>query len=164
LVDTPVKAFQRLKTIFEGTDTFERASPAIAHLNEVISYLKRLDVCSKVFINPLGTYKENFYRGGILFSCLFDTKHRDVLAAGGRYDSLVRQYRPKMGSQSEDRHAVGFSLTSEKLSASMKKFHKVGSKSFLKKVDDDVSGIWTTKRVSSTATFNVHFQHRELDY
>lgn len=159
-----MKAFQKLKTIFAGTDTFERASPAIAHLNEVIVYLKRLDVRSKVFICPLGTYKENFYKGSILFSCLSDTKRRDVLAAGGRYDSLVRQYRPKMGSKSEDRHAVGFSLTSEKLSASMKKFQKTGSRNFLKKSDDDISGIWTTKRVSPKTVVEHAVESPEVEY
>lgn len=99
-----------------------------------------------------------------MFSCLSDTKRRDVLAAGGRYDSLVRQYRPKMGNQSEDRHAVGFSLTSEKLSASMKKFHKTGSKSFLKKSEDDISGIWTTKRVRPMAVVENAAESLEVEY
>ena len=154
MLDTPLKAFQKLKTIFEGTDTFEKASPAIAHLNEVVAYLRRLEVRSKVFINPLSSLKENFYKGSILFSCLYDSKRRDVFAAGGRYDSLVREFRPRMGSQSEDRHAVGFSLAWEKLSTSMARFQKTGSKTFLKKSEepkkgeDDLSRIWTTKRVS----------------
>jgi translation initiation factor 2-alpha kinase 4 len=148
-----LKAFQKLKTIFEGTDYFEKAAPAIAHLNEVIEYMKRLEVHSKVFINPLGSLKEKFYKGGMLFSCVYDSKQRDVFAAGGRYDSLIREYRPRMGSQSEDRHAVGFSLAWEKLSTSMARFHKSSSKSFLKKIDDEISGPWTTKRVGYSCYF-----------
>lgn len=137
-----------MRTIFEGTDSFEKASPAIAHLNEVVAYLKRFEVHSKVFINPLSSLKEKFYKGSILFSCLYDTKRRDVFGAGGRYDSLIQEYRPKMGTQSEDRHAVGFSLAWEKLSISMARFQKQGSKAFLKKTEEDLGGIWSTKRVS----------------
>jgi len=139
-----------MKTIFEGTGTFEKASSAIAHLNEVIAYLKRLEVRSKVFINPLSSLKEKFYKGGILFSCLYDSKRRDVFAAGGRYDSLIREYRPRIGNQSEDRHAVGFSLAWERLSTSMARFQKSSSKTFLKKVEDELNGIWTLRRVSDT--------------
>ncbi len=143
-----MKAFQRLKTILEGTDSFGRASSAIAHLNEVITYLSRLEVHSKVYINPLSSLKEKFYRGGILFSCLYDSKRRDIFAAGGRYDSLIREYRPRMGNRSEDRHAVGFSLAWERLSTSVARFQKSNSKTFLKKADDEVNGVWTLRRVS----------------
>jgi translation initiation factor 2-alpha kinase 4 len=149
LIDTPSKAFQKLKAMFEGTDTFERASSAIAHLNEVVGYLRRLEVHSKVFVSPLSSLKEKFYKGGVLFSCLYDTKRKDVFAAGGRYDSLVREHRPRIGSHSEDRHAVGFSLAWEKLSTSMARFRKSSSKTFLKKAEEDMAGIWTIRRVSS---------------
>ena len=37
-----------------------------------------------------------FLIGGILFQCLFDSKRRDVLAAGGRYDSLVEECQLKV--------------------------------------------------------------------
>jgi translation initiation factor 2-alpha kinase 4 len=116
----------------------------------VIAYLKRLDVHCQVFINPLSTFKDVFFQGGIMFKCASDTKNPDILAAGGRYDSLIREHRAKMGSKDEDRHAVGFSLTSEKITASMKRFQKTGSKAFLKKTEDDESAnrAWSTKRVS----------------
>jgi translation initiation factor 2-alpha kinase 4 len=148
---------QKLKTIFEGTDTFEKASSAIAHLNEVIAYLRRLEVRSKVFINPLSSLKEKFYKGGILFSCLYNSKHRDVFAAGGRYDSLIREYRPRMGNQSEDRHAVGFSLAWERLATSMARFQKSSSKTFLKKADDELNGLWTLRRVSDAVLRALRF-------
>ncbi|RFU35895.1 hypothetical protein B7463_g467, partial [Scytalidium lignicola] len=140
--DTPSNTFHKLKSIFEGTDMFERASSAIAHLRDVVEYLKRFDVRSKVYVNPLGSLKENFYKGGILFSCLYDRKVRDVFAAGGRYDSLIREHRPRIGSHSEERHAVGFNLAWEKIA----RFPKQSSKTFLKKADEEFHGIWSTKR------------------
>ncbi len=113
----------------------------------------RLEVRSKIFINPLSSLKEKFYKGGILFSCLYDTKRREVFAAGGRYDSLIREYRPRIVSQSEDRHAVGFSLSWERLTTSMARFQKTGSKTFLKKGEEDANRIWTTHRVRCPHSF-----------
>ncbi|KAG4034370.1 hypothetical protein MFRU_003g03380 [Monilinia fructicola] len=139
--DTPTKAFQKLKVIFEGTEMFEKASSSIAHLRDVIEYTKRFEVQRKIYVNPLGSLKEQFYKGGVLFSCLYDRKVRDVFAAGGRYDSLIRENRHHKNIN-EERHAVGFNLAWEK----MARLPKSNSKSFLKKSDEEVQGIWNTKR------------------
>jgi histidyl-tRNA synthetase len=144
LVDTPAKAVQKLKVIFEGTDNFERASSAIAHLKDVVEYAKLFDVRSKIYINPLGSLKEKFCKGGIIFSCLYDRKVQDVFAAGGRYDSLIREHRHRTGS--EPPHAVGFNLAWEKIA----RLPKAGPKGFLKRPEEDVPGIWNTKRVGIT--------------
>lgn len=144
--DTPTKAFQKLKTIFDGTEMFQKASSSIAHLQDVVEYTKRFDVSSKIYVNPLGSLNEKFYKGGVLFSCLHVRKLREVFAAGGRYDSLVREHRHKTGSQVEERHAVGFNLAWEK----MARLPKTIGKGFLKKPDEELQGIWNTKRVSSS--------------
>ena len=143
-LDTPNKAFQKLKTLFEGTDIFERASSAIAHLRDVIEYTKRFGVRSKLYVCPLSSLKEKFCKGGVIFSCLYDRKVRDVFAAGGRYDSLIREHRHKASSHSDERYAVGFNLAWEKLA----RLPKNGAKGFLKKPEEDLYGIWNTKRVS----------------
>ncbi|KAI5461476.1 anticodon binding domain of tRNAs-domain-containing protein [Mariannaea sp. PMI_226] len=142
--DTPNKTFSKLKTLFEGSDMFQRASSTIAHLKEVVEYTKRLQVGTKLYINPLNSLKENFYTGGILFSCLYDKKVKDafVVAAGGRYDHLIKEQRPKTGSQFSERHAVGFNLPWERLA----RVPKAGSKSFLKRVEDEASGIFNARR------------------
>jgi eukaryotic translation initiation factor 2-alpha kinase 4 len=69
---------------------------------------------------------------------------RDVFAAGGRYDSLIKENRPKTGGQFEERHAVGFSLAWEKLA----RVQKSGGKAFLKKSEEEAQGLFTSKRVS----------------
>jgi translation initiation factor 2-alpha kinase 4 len=135
-----------LKTLFEGSNTFERASSAIAHLRDVIDYTKRFGVHSKLYINPLGSLNEKFCKGGVVFSCLFDRKVRDVFAAGGRYDSLVREHRHRGAGHSGERHAVGFNLAWEK----MARLPKASAKGFLKKPEDEAHGVWNTKRVSGS--------------
>lgn len=147
MTDTPNKTFSKLKTLFEGSDMFQRASSTIAHLKEVVEYTKRLGVKTKVYINPLNSLKEHFYTGGILFSCLYDKRVKDVfvVAAGGRYDHLIKEQRPRIGSQFNERHAVGFNLAWERLA----RVPKPGSKSFLKRQEDATAGIFNARRVGS---------------
>ncbi|KAI0537816.1 serine/threonine-protein kinase gcn2 [Xylaria digitata] len=151
--DTPTKAFAKLKALFEGTPFYQQLHSTIAHLKGVIEYTKRLGVHAKVYINPLSSIKANFFSGGILFQCLYDKKFKDVFAAGGRYDSLIRAHRPKIGSQGDGPHAVGFSLAWEKLA----RLPKSGSKTFLKKPEEEHQGVFSTKRCDVlVASFDAH--------
>lgn len=145
--ESPSKAISKLKALFEGTDTYQRASSTLAHLKEVYEYSKRFGVSNKIYISPLSSINEAFFRGGILFSCLYDKKVKDVFAAGGRYDSLIKEHRPKIGSRFEERHAVGFSLNWEKQLA--KPVPRSSGKSFLKKAaEEEAQGVFSVKRVS----------------
>ncbi|KAH8600853.1 kinase-like protein [Bisporella sp. PMI_857] len=140
--DSPAKAFQKLKSIFQDADTYERAASSIAHLRDVIEYTKRFGVKTKIYIRPLESLKERFCKGGVVFSCVYDRKLKDVFAVGGRYDSLIREYRHKTGTNSAERHAVGFNLAWEKLA----RLPKSNARGFLKKFEEELQGIWTTRR------------------
>lgn len=129
---------------------YQRASPTIAHLKEVSEYTKRLGLATKIYVNPLNSLKESFYAGGILFSCLYDKKVKDVFAAGGRYDHLIKEQRPKIGGHFDERHAVGFSLAWERLA----RIPKAGAKSFLKKGEDEKTNIFSDKRVSISQPYS----------
>lgn len=119
--DSPEKGFARIRKKFEGTDLLDKSLPVFAHLNSVIRYLKQFYVRRKIFISPLSSFNEKFYTSkcffipgayihfrhnrltdldGVMFQCLYDTKRRDVLAAGGRYDRLIDEHRPKLQGQS----------------------------------------------------------------
>ncbi|KAI1354991.1 serine/threonine-protein kinase gcn2 [Xylaria sp. FL0043] len=151
--DTPTKAFAKLKSIFEGTPYYQQLHPTIAHLKGVIEYTKRLGVHAKIYISPLSSIKANFFTGGILFQCLYDKKFKDVFAAGGRYDSLIRAHRPKIGSQGEGPHAVGFSLAWEKLA----RLPKPSGRAFLKKPEEEHPGVFNAKRCDVlVASFDAH--------
>ncbi len=145
--DTPTRAVARLKALFEGTDTFERASSTLAHLREVYEYGRRMGVASKMYVCPLHTWNEAFFAGGVMFSCLLDKKVKDVFAAGGRYDGLIKQYRPpRFGANppADERHAVGFSLNWEKLAQAPPRHG--GNRAFLKKTSADDDALFSAKR------------------
>lgn len=122
---------------------YQRAAPTIAHLKEVVEYTKRLKVSAKLYVNPLNSLKESFYTGGILFSCLHD-KRKDIFAAGGRYDHLIKEQRRMSTSNHDERHAVGFSLAWERLA----KIPKGASKSFLKRPEEELNTMFSGRRVS----------------
>ena len=125
---------------------YERLQSTLAHLKAVVEYTKRLSVNAKIYINPLSSLKENFFSGGLLFQCITDKKTRDVFAAGGRYDGLIKAHRPKIGSKADGLHAVGFSLAWEKIAKVPK---SGGGKAFLKKSEEEPHGIFhNAKRVS----------------
>ncbi|ROV91433.1 hypothetical protein VSDG_07141 [Cytospora chrysosperma] len=143
--DSPSKAFTKLKTLFEGTDYYQKASSTIAHLKEVYEYCKVLGVKTKIHITPLYCVNEAFFKGGVMLSCVYDKKVKQVFAAGGRYDSLVKEHRHKAGSSlMGERHAVGVSFAWERLAQLPA---KSGGKAFLKKAAEDIAhGLFSQKR------------------
>ena len=134
------KAIPKLRSLLKTTESLEAY---FAHMEAVTIYLKRYNVNRKVYINPLGSVDENFYRRNLFFQCIFDTPKREVFAAGGRYDRLIELYdsetstKPKRGKT----HAVGFNFNWDRLCASMARFQRAAAKSKSKRkaVNDHAS-------------------------
>ncbi|EDU40480.1 serine/threonine-protein kinase gcn2 [Pyrenophora tritici-repentis Pt-1C-BFP] len=150
--DTPEKAFAKLQRLFEGTKYLDRTHAIFAYLTSVVDYMKLWNVKRKVYISVLSSFNERYYSGGILFQCLFDTKQREVLAAGGRYDKLIEEYRPRGPSHAHPPaayHAVGVNLGWDRLVASMSRYIKKPEKSnFVRKhTEEDTPSIsWMPRR------------------
>ena len=139
--DTYDKAIPKIRGLLLNTEDLEST---FRHLEAVITYLGRFKVKRKIYINPLSSFNDKFYHGNILFQCIFNTKNRSVLAAGGRYDQLIQKHRPntKIG----DRHAVGFNLGWERLVTSMIRYQSEVNKTVSKKGDEELNSLWTPKR------------------
>lgn len=130
----------------EGTEFAERLPPIFARLNVLMTYLQCFGVKRRVFVNPLSSLHDKFYRGSVLFQCVFDSKRRDVFAAGGRYDRLIQEFAPKALSNRPQAHAVGFNLSSDRLGSSMREYLK--SKPPPKDAETGSEMYWATRRVS----------------
>ncbi|KAH8702544.1 anticodon binding domain of tRNAs-domain-containing protein [Talaromyces proteolyticus] len=144
--DTPDKVQQKLQTIMEGSEFADRLTPIFARLKALVSYIHGFNVKRKVYISPLGSLNDKFFRGSILFQCLFDNKRRDVFAAGGRYDRLIQELSPKLLYSRSQAHAVGFNLSWDKLSTSMTEYLKTSTKTFIKHIEHDVESYWRSRR------------------
>jgi eukaryotic translation initiation factor 2-alpha kinase 4 len=131
----------------EGTAFSERLPPIFARLNVLVSYIQGFEVKRKVYVNPLSSLNEKFFRGSVLFQCVFDSKRRDVFAAGGRYDQLIQEFSPKILSGRSQSHAVGFNLSLDRLSTSMFEYLKDTNRTSLKHTESELGGFWRTRRV-----------------
>jgi len=98
--------------MFKGSDLYSRVASTIGRLEEVVEYTNRMAVKTTIEFKPLCSIRESFYSGGILFTCTFRGKAKEVFAAGGRYDSLIKEFRLNVGDrEQEGRRAVGFSFS-----------------------------------------------------
>ena len=120
------KAIPRLRALLND----EALEPVFSHVKNLTIYLRGYGLSRKVFVSPLSSVNENFYRGHLFFQCIFDTPKKEVFAAGGRYDHLIRSqtsgYQPKL-ARAEPR-AVGFNFNWERLWMSMARYHKANAK------------------------------------
>ncbi|KAF9353081.1 hypothetical protein BGX34_011807 [Mortierella sp. NVP85] len=111
-LDTVAKALEDLITA-EPMKTMLR--DALGELRLLMTYCKNLGVRHKIVFNPLLMYNNQYYKGGIMFQVLDDAKRKNILAAGGRYDSLIQQFRhPVIGGPPRKVHAVGVNLAMQK--------------------------------------------------
>ena len=141
--DTLQKAITRIRSIIKDTADLESA---FGHMQVVFAYLVRFNLKRKVYLNPLSSYNEKFYRGNLLFQCLYDQKKRTVLAAGGRYDQLIRDHQ-LITSRKSHVYAVGFQLAWTGLCADMVSYLKRGTKSKAKRKSQSlVSLAWSKRR------------------
>ncbi|KAL8326642.1 hypothetical protein RB597_003107 [Gaeumannomyces tritici] len=157
--DTPSKVSAQLKTIFQRTNHFQLLSPTLAHLKEMSEYCKRFGVRTKMFIVPLWSWNEVFFAGGIMFSCLFDKRSKEIFAAGGRYDALIKEQRPRISTHFEERHAVGFGFTWERL-AQVATTTGTSKAQLRKRAAEEAQGITIPKRVSTGSTAKTPPNHR----
>lgn len=151
--DTVEKAFARLQSIFLGTPHLETLHSVFTHISGLDEYLKLYRIRRKVFFCPLASFSDKFYQGNIMIQLLYNnTKKRDVLAAGGRYDHLIEDHRPRLtGSVSSTYqptcHAVGVNIAWDRLVSSMVRHQKQSGSQFLKKPSEsEMVGTWASRR------------------
>lgn len=148
--ETPETCLTRILTIFEGTQYVPQIHKLFTQMIGLFEYCQRLGIKRKIYLSPLSNFNESFYRDGIMFQCIFDTKKRDVLAAGGRYDSLIEEYRPRTGGNEDNliAHGVGINIGFDTIVSSMVRHLKdSGGSAFLKKTDEpEHPSAWLTRR------------------
>lgn len=136
-------AIPRLRSILGSNAELDAA---FSSLQSIVLNLSLLNVKRRVYINPLSSFNERFFRGEFLFQCIYDNKRRDVFAAGGRYDRLVRYFliNPKIHPW----HAVGFSMNWHALCASMLRYHQKALTRLKsgKAADQDGDNFWIKRR------------------
>lgn len=108
---------QRLKKLLEITEPVKQA---LLHVKQVVSLCRKYGVSYPIYIAPMSNFQPKFYSQGIMFQLVYGDSKKFIVAAGGRYDALVRQFR----HQALDRNtplarAVGFNLSTDVVMAQM---------------------------------------------
>jgi len=129
--DTPEKAFAKVRGLLEsaGSRLIAKLDSGIKHMKAVLQNLSHLGLHQKIYVSPLGSFNAKYYDNGILVQCVHERKStRDVIAAGGRYDSLIAAQRASSASHTPQ-GAVGISIGLDRLVANILKSAKGSSKS-----------------------------------
>lgn len=68
-----------------------KCDTAMEELRRIVHFTEQFGVTRKVLITPRSCHKADFYATGFIFTAaVAEKKGKRVLAAGGRYDSLIR--------------------------------------------------------------------------
>ena len=140
--DLPQTAILKLRSMLQDTTEVEAA---FAHMNTLTTYLSRLNVRRQIYLSPLSSYNEKFYRGHMFFQCLYDRKRRAVFAAGGRYDTLIREHQV-LPTREPPLHAVGFQMTWSGLCAGMMSWLNAQKRSKGKRKSHLDTALWAPRR------------------
>ncbi|KAK6437572.1 eukaryotic translation initiation factor 2-alpha kinase [Oleoguttula sp. CCFEE 5521] len=129
------KALSKLLELTEGSSRriADNISSGMQHINDVLEYTRHMGVKTPISIAPLASYNAKYYENGILLQLVHDRKAgRDVIAAGGRYDSLIRAHCATASHRSPQ-GAVGISIGLDRLVASIAKNAKgAGNTTFVR--------------------------------
>jgi translation initiation factor 2-alpha kinase 4 len=129
--DTPEKAFAKVSTLLDaaGPRITGKLESGIKHIRTVLQNLNHMGIYQKIYVTPLGSFNAKYYDNGILVQCVHERKStKDVIAAGGRYDSLIAAQRVPSASHTPQ-GAVGISIGLDRLVANVLKCAKGNSKS-----------------------------------
>ena len=141
--DPIAKGIGRLRSLFQNAAGLETI---FDQLQTVVAHLVRFGVKRAIYLSPLSSYNEKFYRANILFQCLYDQKKRSVFAAGGRYDQLIRDHQP-IPTRKNRVHAVGFQFTWSGLSMGMGTYLKAQAKTKARRKIQEIDKFaWTNRR------------------
>lgn len=84
----------KLAKLLGDSEHLSRAHPHLTRLEELVHFIKRMNVQTEIRIAPLSNNSEQLYRGSIVFQCI-ETSTKKVLVVGGRYDALIAEYQTK---------------------------------------------------------------------
>lgn len=128
-------AKKRLQKTMSDSPFLPKVEASLSHISKVINFLKPLDVTRNVVLAPLSNYNCGFYKGGIMFQAVYDDGNsRNLVAAGGRYDTLIAYFSRPSGERSNNtQRAVGFNLAWETIFGIAQSYFKLAKGNKVKK-------------------------------
>ncbi|CAG8506866.1 2265_t:CDS:10, partial [Dentiscutata heterogama] len=124
-----------------------RIHEAINDFTLLLTYTQCLEVRHNIIFVPLLTYYNHHNKNGMIFQTV-DSSRKDVIAAGGRYDSLIQKFRFPIASgvsvARQQIFAVGVNIAIQKIVIALENYQKIIQK---KKLEEERSfGFWKPKK------------------
>lgn len=82
---------RRLESLFPSYR--RKLSLAFSELSQIIQFARALGLTKRILVRPTLNRNSDFFRAGFMFECVRQDKRKDVIATGGRYDSLLVDFR-----------------------------------------------------------------------
>ncbi|KAF7724671.1 hypothetical protein EC973_000843 [Apophysomyces ossiformis] len=123
----------------------------VNELRTLIRVCKSIGIRHKIVFYPLLVYNNHFYKGGMVFETVADTidsKRKDVLAVGGRYDILIQHFAHPNATASRSFRAVGVNIAMQKLIRHLDMHHSEQVKYLVKAKNEKLRsfGMWAPKK------------------
>ena len=101
----------------------------------------------RFLFSPLLAQSSSLYKGGVLFTVVRAGKRRDVVAAGGRYDALLKHFANPSTASTAPLHGVGVQMAVGKLTLGLSKYQEVQVPKLLSRTEEERSfGLYTPRR------------------
>ncbi|KAI9637172.1 kinase-like domain-containing protein [Dioszegia hungarica] len=149
LVDEVHVVRAKLENIFTSASSRRRLAPALEELETVLQLAKAAGVSRRILFRPTMSRHADYFRGGFMFECVRRGKSRDILAYGGRYDTLLSHFKdPAKDFPARQVFGVGMSLSTDVLARTVKKYESALSARLMnKEAEMERSfGFWTPAR------------------
>ncbi|KAI9264773.1 kinase-like domain-containing protein [Sporodiniella umbellata] len=122
----------------------------VSALRTLIVVSKHIGIHHKIIFHPLLVYNNHFYKGGLIFETISDTidsKRKDVLAVGGRYDFLIQHFAHPNAAVNRQLRAVGVNIAVQKLVRHLDLHQSEQIKHLMKVKDEKMRsfGAWAPK-------------------
>lgn len=111
----------KLRKLMLDSPLLTRIDSALKYIARVARYLKLLKIDLAVEVCPFSGYNASFYRGGLMFTAIYEDKARSILCAGGRYGHLIGSLARNKSPRTLPT-AVGMRLAWDFFYNSMKKY------------------------------------------
>ncbi|KAI9476503.1 MAG: kinase-like domain-containing protein, partial [Benjaminiella poitrasii] len=123
----------------------------VGSLRTLMSVSKHIGIHHKIVFHPLLVYNNHFYKNGMVFETVADTldsKRKDVLAVGGRYDFLVQHFAHPNATANRKLRAVGVNIAIQKLIRHLDMHQSEQVKYLMKAKNEKMRsfGLWAPKK------------------
>nr|XP_019007722.1 PEK/GCN2 protein kinase [Kwoniella pini CBS 10737]OCF46503.1 PEK/GCN2 protein kinase [Kwoniella pini CBS 10737] len=137
----------KLESLFPSSK--RKLAVAFDDMSTVIKLARAFGVTRRIVFRPTLARHSEFFRGGFMFECVRRGKQKEVVAYGGRYDSLLEHFKqPAMHSQSRRVFGVGMTIAVDQLARIVSKYESSLSRRLMEKPNEDERsfGYWSPAR------------------